>query len=129
MTYEHELAYYLRLRGLQERQVSEVIEEIHAHLAISGNTAESEFGKSVDYAESFAEVKRRSPGVHVITTAGVLAIGYVAAVLALGAWTDVDVRALTGPVMLWPALAVLVAGVLGGFLTDYLRPPPRLGRR
>ncbi|MDN6178577.1 MAG: hypothetical protein L0J08_08550, partial [Micrococcaceae bacterium] len=72
MTYEHNLAFYLRMRGLPEAQVSEAIDEVRAHVMSSGNSAESEFGTAEDYAESFSAVKRRTLGVRVITVAGVL---------------------------------------------------------
>lgn len=42
----------------------------------------------------------------------------------VGIMSDVALAELAGPVVLWPPLGLLVAGVLAGFLTDYLRPAP-----
>jgi hypothetical protein len=125
MSYEHDLAFNLRQRGLPESQVAEVIDEVRAHTATTGASAEAEFGTAEQYAARFPAVKRRSRGHRVVTIAVLLAIAYALASLALKPLIGFDIKALTGPVTLWPALVIVGAGLLGGFLTDYLRPTPR----
>lgn len=125
MSYEHDLAFNLRQRGLPESQVAEVIEEVRAHTATTGVSAEAEFGPAEQYAESFPAVKRRSPGQRVVAVAVLLAFTYVLASLVLKPLIGFDIKTLTGPVTLWPGLVIVGAGLLGGFLTDYLRPTPR----
>jgi hypothetical protein len=125
MSYERDLAFNLRQRGLPEAQVDEVIDEVRAHTATTGASAEAEFGTAEQYAASFPAVKRRSRGHRVVAVAVLLAITYVLAGLALKPLIGFDIKVLTGPVTLWPGLVIVVAGLLGGFLTDYLRPTPR----
>lgn len=129
MSYEHDLAFNLRQRGLAESQVAEAIEEVRAHTATTGVSAEAEFGPAEQYAESFPSVKRHSTGQRVVAVAVLLAIAYGLASLALKPLTGFDLKVLTGPLTLWPALVIVGAGLLGGFLTDYLRPTPRTTER
>ncbi|WP_298042451.1 hypothetical protein [uncultured Citricoccus sp.] len=125
MSYEHDLAFNLRQRGLPESQIVEAIEEVRTHTAATGVSAEAEFGPAEQYAESFPAVKRRNRGQRVVAVAVLLAIAYGLASLALKPLTGFDIKVLTGPVTLWPALVIVGTGLLGGFLTDYLRPAPR----
>jgi hypothetical protein len=125
MSYERDLAFNLRQRGLPESQVAEVIEEVRAHTATTGASAETEFGTAEQYAASFPIVKRHSRGHRVVAVAVLLAIAYVVAALVLKPLIGFDVKDITGPLMLWPALVIVGAGLLGGFLIDYLRPTPR----
>jgi hypothetical protein len=125
MSYERDLAFNLRQRGLPESQLAEVIDEVRAHTATTGACAEAEFGTAEQYAASFPAVKRRSRGQRVVAVAVLLAIAYVVTALVLTPLIGFDIKVLTGPLMLWPAGLLVGAGLLGGFLTDYLRPTPR----
>lgn len=127
MTYEHDLAFNLRIRGTPESQIAEVLEEVRAHASTTGTSAESEFGTPEEYASSFPKVKRRTRGSRVVIAAVILALAYVVAIFAV-ALIGFDIEVITGPVLLWPALVVLALGVLGGFLIDYLRLAPRSNR-
>lgn len=127
MTYEKDLAFNLRTRGMSESQIIEVINEVRAHAA-NGASAETEFGTPEEYASSFPKSKKRTRGVRVVTAAVIIAIAYGVTVLALTVLFNFDIRAVTGPVTLWPALLIIVLGAIGGFLLDYLRPPPRSNR-
>ncbi|MBB5748730.1 hypothetical protein [Micrococcus sp. TA1] len=129
MTYERDLAFNLRLRGVPEAQVAEAIEEVRAHTASDDSSPEAEFGTAQEYAASFPAVKRRSQGQRVIAVTVLLAIAYVVTALVLKPLVGFDVTVITGPLILWPALVLVAAGLLGGFLTDYLRPAPRATRR
>ncbi|WP_104169319.1 hypothetical protein [Cryobacterium sp. M23] len=127
MTYEHDLAFNLRIRGTPESQIAEVLEEVRAHASTTGTSAESEFGTPEEYASSFPKVKRRTRGSRVVIAAVILALAYVVAIFAV-ALIGFDIEVITGPVLLWPALVVLALGVLGGILIDYLRLAPRSNR-
>ncbi|WP_066284986.1 hypothetical protein [Arthrobacter sp. B6] len=63
-----------------------------------------------------------------MAVAVVLAVAYLGLMVLLLV-LRVDVRALVGPFSLLPApalaLALALAGVVAGFLTDYLYPTPR----
>lgn len=123
MTYEHDLAFNLRLRGLSEREITEVIDELQAHTA-AGRSAETEFGTPEEYAAQFPATKSKSTGKNIVVVALVLAVVYVIATFAAKPLFDLDVRNLTGPATLWPALLLIALGLIAGFLVDYLRPAP-----
>lgn len=63
------------------------------------------------------------------TVATIVAVAYVVAIFSLKALIDFDIRDIVGPVRLWPALAIIAAGLLVGFLIDYLRPAPRAAQQ
>ena len=123
MTYERDLAFNLRIRGISERQIAETLAEVRAHEAATGTLAKDEFGAAQEYAKQFPKGKRRSRGAAVTTLATVVSLAYVLAVVVTP-FLGIDIRASVGPITLLPALAVLLGGVLAGFLTDYLRPAP-----
>lgn len=128
MSYEHDLAFALRLRGLSEARIAEAVREVQAHTLSAGTSPEDEFGTAEEYASTFPATKRRTRGARVAAGATILALAYVVIAFALKPLFDVDVRSIVGPVMLWPALAIIAVGVLAGFLVDYLRPTPRSTR-
>jgi quinol-cytochrome oxidoreductase complex cytochrome b subunit len=64
-----------------------------------------------------------------ITIAALVAVAHVVAGLTLKPMIGFEIRALTGPMTLWPAWVIVTAGVLGGFLTDDLHPRPGAKRR
>jgi len=129
MSYERDLAFNLRLRGIAEQQIEEAVHEVHTHTAATGVTPESEFGTPEEYAKTFEKGTRRTRGVRVVIVAAVLALAYVAGVFALKALADFDIRTITGPTILWPALVILGTGIIAGFLIDYLRPAPTVSKR
>jgi hypothetical protein len=123
MTYERDLAFNLRIRGISEREIAEILAEVRAHEAATGTPAQDEFGAAQEYAKQFPKGKRRSRGAAVTTVAAVVSLVYVLAVVVTP-FLGVDIRESVGPITLLPGLAVLLGGVLAGFLTDYLRPAP-----
>lgn len=126
MSYERDLAFNLRMRGLSENEIADTLDEIRAHGAATGTQAEEEFGTPQEYAQQFPEKKsRRTPGATVVLMGAVLAIIYVAVAMLLLPLLRVDIRDIVGPIRLWPALVVMLAGMLTGCLTDYFRPLPR----
>ena len=60
MSYEHDLSFNLRLRGMKEARIADAIEEVRVHSASSGETPESEFGTAEEYAATFPMVKKKS---------------------------------------------------------------------
>ena len=128
MSYEHDLAFALRLRGVSEARIAEAVREVQAHTLSAGTSPEAEFGTPEEYASTFPATKRRTRGARVVVAATILALAYVVLALALKPLVDIDIRSIIGPVMLWPALVIIAGGVLAGFLVDYLRPSPRSTR-
>ena len=74
---------------------------------------------------SFPSRKRAHAATPSRWSAAVLAITYAAVAMLLLPFVRIDVRDLVGPIRLWPALVLILGGVVSGFLTDYFRPPSR----
>jgi hypothetical protein len=122
MSYERNLTFNLRVRGLSEAEIAETLAEVRAHVDAAGTSAEVEFGTADEYAKQFPKRKRRTRG-SLITTGGVLlAVAYVLFAVLLMLVFRVDIRDFVGPLTLTPAVAVILASLLAGFLTDYLQP-------
>ncbi len=122
MNYERKLTFNLRLRGLSEPEIADVIDEMRGHQASAGTPAEAEFGTAEEYAQQFPKKKRRTRG-HTITMIGAaMAIAYALLAVLLALIFRVDVREYVGPITLLPGLVVLLASIVAGFLTDYLQP-------
>lgn len=122
MSYERNLTFSLRLRGLSEPEISEVIDEVRAHEAATGTPAEDEFGTAEEYAKQFPRKKRRTRGHTIMTIGAVLAIAYVLFAVLLAILFRVDIREYVGPITLLPGLVLVLASVVAGFLTDYFQP-------
>jgi len=125
MSYERELTFALRLRGLTDDQIATALEEARVHVTTARSTMEEEFGTPVEYAAQFPKMRYTSLGRRVRLISVVLAVAWAAfAVLAENVFR-LDLAAVIGSVTLWPSLALLTVGVVGGFLLDYLRPVRR----
>jgi uncharacterized integral membrane protein len=122
MSYERRLTFNLRMRGLSEPEIAEVLDEVRAHEATAGNLADAEFGTAEDYAKQFPRKKRRTRGRAIVIIGAVLAIAYILFAIILTILFRVDIREYVGPTTLWPGLVVILAGTLAGFLTDYFQP-------
>lgn len=122
MNYQRRLTFNLRMRGLTEPEIADVLDEVRAHEAAAGNPTIAEFGTTEDYAKQFPKKKRQTRGRAIVTIAGVLVIAYVLFAILLAVIFRVDIRGYVGPITLWPGLVVLLAGTLAGFLTDYFQP-------
>ena len=121
MSYEGNLTFSLRIRGLAESEIMDIIDDVRAHRDATGTPAAAEFGRADDYAKQFPRQKRRTLG-QAITTAGVAAaIAYLALAVLLLLFR-VDVRDYIGPITMLPAAILVLASLLAGFLTDYFRP-------
>ncbi len=121
MSYELNLTFNLRMRGLSEPEIAEALDEVRAHEAATGTPAEAEFGTVEEYAKQFPKKKRRTRGQTIVIIGGALAIAYVLLTVVL-MFFRIDVREYVGPITLLPALVVILAGILAGFLTDYFQP-------
>lgn len=132
--YNAELARHLRLRGLDEAQISEAARMVESFVADSGGTAEEAFGPSSRYARTFtpsAGSAGRGRGGYVV--AWLLAT--LAAALLLVSWSargQEQVLGLFTPtvgIAVGSALLLLWAFVLGLRLTSGPRRHDPSGRR
>ena len=122
MSYERDLTFNLRIRGLSEAEIAETLAEVRAHVDAAGTPPETEFGTAEEYAKQFPWRKRRTRG-RAITMVGVtLAVAYLLFGLLLMLAFRVDIREFMGPQTLLQAAAVALVGLLAGFLTDYFQP-------
>ncbi|MFF2246564.1 hypothetical protein ACFVTM_20605 [Arthrobacter sp. NPDC058130] len=125
MSYERNLTFNLRLRGLSEPEITEVIDEVRAHEAAAGPPAEAEFGSAEDYAKQFPKKKRRTRGTSITMIGTAISIAYVLLAVILAILFRVDIREYVGPYTLLPGLVLVLASILAGFLTDYFQPAKR----
>jgi sterol desaturase/sphingolipid hydroxylase (fatty acid hydroxylase superfamily) len=122
MSYERNLTFNLRLRGLSEPEIAEVLDEVRAHEAATGTPAEAEFGTAEEYAKQFPKKKRRTRGSTITMIGAALAIAYALFAVLLAILFRVDIREYVGPITLLPGLVLILASVVAGFLTDYFQP-------
>jgi hypothetical protein len=122
MSYERNLTFNLRIRGLSESEIMDIVADVQAHQVATGTPAAAEFGPADEYAKQFPRKKRRTPG-RAITAAGLaLAIAYLLLAILLLLLFRVDVRDYVGPITMLPAVILILVSLLAGFLTDYFRP-------
>jgi hypothetical protein len=121
MSYERNLTFNLRLRGLSEPEIAEVLDEVRAHEAATRTPAEAEFGTAEEYAKQFPKKKRRTRGSTITMIGAALAIAYILVTVLL-MFFRIDVREYVGPSTLLPGLVLILASVVAGFLTDYFQP-------
>ncbi|PYY36454.1 hypothetical protein [Curtobacterium sp. MCBD17_030] len=131
MGYEQDLTFQLRLRGRDEEEIADTLRELRAHGIDSASLLE-EFGTPEEYAERFEKTKRRTLGARITIGGATAAIGWVLAWIAVSfvrkLVLDID-PPLDGIVEPWSisvgALAIIMIGVVAGFLVDRLRPAQR----
>jgi hypothetical protein len=122
MSYERQLTFNLRLRGLSETEIAEALDEVRAHRTAAGTPAEADFGTAEEYAKQFPKKKSRTRGRTITMIGTAVAIAYALFAVLLAVPFKVDIREYVGPITLLPGLVLLLASVVAGFLTDYFKP-------
>jgi hypothetical protein len=125
MSYERRLTFNLRVRGLSELEIAEVLDEVRAHEVATGAPATVEFGAAEEYSKQFPKKKRRTRGKTITSVSTALAGAYILLAIVLMLVFRVDIRDFVGPVTLQPAAGLVLVGLLAGFLTDYFQPVQR----
>ena len=132
MGYEQDLTFQLRLRGRDEEEIADALRELRAHGIDSASLLE-EFGTPEEYAEHFEKTKRRTVGARITIGGAIAAIGWVLAWIAVSFVRKLVLgidSPLDGIVEPWSvsvgALAIILIGVVAGFLVDRLRPAQRV---
>lgn len=126
MSYEQELTFELRLRGRSDREIADVLRELCSHGADDEKLRE-EFGSPAEYAAEYEPRKRKTTGARVTATTTFLALAWILAWVVIGVVRrfvlGID-PAMDGVMETWQiaigALAIVVPGLLAGFLIDYL---------
>jgi hypothetical protein len=77
MSYEKDLVFNLRLRGLPEDQIMDALSEVKAHTLSTGAPPESEFGTAEEYALTFPKTKRPTRGRGIMVSAFALAVVFI----------------------------------------------------
>lgn len=124
MSYERNLTFNLRIRGLSESEIAEVLEDVRAHQAAAGTSAAAEFGTAEEYAKQFPKTKRRTLGRTITSVGTAMAVAYVLLAVLLMILFRIDIRDFVGPISLMPAAMLILGSMLAGFLIDYFRPAP-----
>lgn len=122
MSYTRKLTFNLRLRGLSESEITDVLDDVQAHQEATETPAAEEFGPADEYAKQFPKAKRRTPGRTITSIGTALAIAYLLLAVLLKLLFKIDIRDFVGPITLQPAALLILASILTGFLTDYFRP-------
>lgn len=113
MTYERELTFALRRRGLSDEQIATALDVARVHVTTARSTMEEELGTPLEYAAQFPRLRHLSFGSRFTVAVTIATVAYVGAALVFH-FTPL------------PALALFTLGAVGGVLLDYLRPVPRL---
>lgn len=122
MNYERKLAFNLRMQGMTEAEIAETLKEVRSYENTAGTSVETEFGPAEEYAKQFPKRKWRTQGRAIASAGMVLAIVYLLFAFFGKPLAGIDIRDYVGPLVILPALAVIAAGLLLGFLVDYFRP-------
>lgn len=62
MSYYHDLAFELRMRGQSEERVEEILREVEDFVRSAGGAPEDEFGSAADFATRYAKRRRVTAG-------------------------------------------------------------------
>ena len=125
MKYEQSLTAELRYRGTPETDIADILAEVRAHTPVGEDPADH-FGTPAAYAEQYAAgISTRKSRKHpVLVSSAILAVVYTVFALLAKPLLGIDVREYAGPFMLWPALALLLTGIVTSFLvTTFKRAP------
>ena len=112
MTYERELTFALRLRGLRDDEIAAALEVARVHVTTARSTMEDELGTPLEYAAQFPRSRRLSFGRRFTIIVTIATVAYV-------------IGALVFHLTPLPAFGIFTLGAVGGVLLDYLRPVPR----
>jgi len=112
MTYERELTFALRLRGLRDDEITAALEVARVHVTTARSTMEDELGTPTEYAAQFPRSRHLSFGRRFTLGVTIVTVAYVVAALVFH-FTPL------------PSLGLFTLGAVGGVLLDYLRPVPR----
>jgi len=127
-SYQKQLAYYLRMRRVEEPAIADILAEVDSHGAASEEELKAAFGDPQAYADKVSEdaptSSRRARGF--TTVLGIAAVVWMVGVVLLVAVTDFEPPVRFGPFLLWPALGLMVLGlILDVTVTAMKRPPVR----
>ena len=121
MTYQRDLAFALRVRGVAEKDVADIVAEVDAH-AQEGIVLEEFFGAPDEYAARFPEgPKRLRDAAWWTKVSAVVAVVWIVAVTVVAA-LGVDLPVRFGVIALWPALGLMVLGMVVDIVWAHRRP-------
>lgn len=125
MNYYQSLTAELRYHGTPENDIAGILAEVRAHTP-AGEDPADHFGAPAEYAEQYTQaLPARRPRTHpALLVLTLLAIGYVVFAFLAKPLLGIDVRDYVGPVMLWPAIALIFIGIATGFLTTTFKRGP-----
>jgi hypothetical protein len=125
MNYYQSLTAELRYRSTPEKDIADILAEVRAHTPAGEDPAEH-FGTPAEYAEQYTAAlparKRQPHPVRLILTLS--AVAYIVFAFLAKPLLGIDVRDYVGPVMLWPALALVITGITISFLTTTFKRAP-----
>jgi hypothetical protein len=114
----------LRARGAPEELIADVLRRTGGR-RLGDAALRRELGSPERYADSLVPGPRKARKAGPILYASVLAGAAWLTVAMFGPLLGWDVRAALGPLALWPAVGLLVAGIAAQLAADCFRSPPR----
>lgn len=125
MNYYQSLTGELRYRGTPEKDIAEILAEVRAHTPAGEDPAEH-FGTPAEYARQYTaglpvQQHRNHP---VMVILAILAVIYAVFAFLAKPLLGIDVGEYTGPMMLWPAIALIFIGIAISFLTTTFKRAP-----
>lgn len=122
MNYQKELVWALRLRRLGEQEIADIVAEVAAHEQTGGDPS-AFFGEPATYAAQFPEGKRRFRDLTLWSkVAAGTAVVWMVAVILVTWFGDVELPVRFGVILLWPALVMMLAGMLVDIVRGRHRP-------
>jgi uncharacterized membrane-anchored protein len=128
VSYEQELTFELRMRGRSETEIADILRELRGR-GSDDVALREEFGPPGEYAAEFESRKRKTIGGRIVGASTLLGLGWIVACVVVSVVRrfvfGVD-PATEGVIqtshMIVGALTIVLVGLAGGFLFDYLRP-------
>lgn len=121
-----QVASNLRAKNYTEAEIRSVLEEVHAHVAASGQSPEQDFGTAFEYTDKFEKRAKTSPFRRKLSLAYGL-VFVLAALYFIGRllWPAVDLGVSVG---LWGTLGALAVVTLVSWGLSHRVPTTRDGK-
>lgn len=120
-----QVASNLRAKNYTEAEIRSVLDEVHAHVAASGQSPERDFGTAFEYTANFEKKAKTSPFRRNLSLVyGLVFVLFAVYLFARLIWPAVDRGASVG---LWGTVGALVVVTVGSWLLSYRMPAKRDG--
>jgi hypothetical protein len=121
--FERQLIFWLRLRGISDSAIADIVGEARLErLAATGVKERSEIGTPNSYAKHFPRGTTKSFLERALRIGNITVAVYIVIGLGFLLLAGLNFADAMGPVLLWPAVGLLVVTYTTGLLGTYLTP-------